>query len=354
MAVIYITNRYSFTDLSELNANWKLTKDGKLLDSGIAHLKLAPRTSDRVQLALPADVMSKADTLRIDFDHPGGWNVVSYQFPLGAQTAVNKFDPSLPDGLLFPHFNLVRNVTAADKNTWRCITRYRGELTNVKTDTADSKPYYERPLTSIRSLDGDIILTDAPTEPKGAKDDAKNLPKLGIVVGHVHAEYANNEFKYQLDWISAKSDIQELGWVFSMPKSCDHFSWQKQSVWSVYPDTNIGRPKGTALPDSANVHLTDITRPDAFDFNSTKYNCDWATLTDAKGSGLLVEFAADQRHHVKGGFSSDGGYELIVNKQASPPIDISSGCVKDLYLQLSRGDKIEGAFRVGSDKAGKN
>jgi len=31
---------------------------------------------------------------------------------------------------------------------------------------------------------------------------------------------------------------------------------------------------GTATPDSADVDVTQITRPDAFDFNSTKYNCD--------------------------------------------------------------------------------
>jgi len=55
-----------------------------------------------------------------------------------------------------------------------------------------------------------------------------------------------------------------------------------------------------------------------------------------------VEFAANQRHHVKGGFGSDGGYRLIVNRQVSPPTgELSSGCVKDFYLTLSRGDKIE-------------
>lgn len=349
-AVIQVQNRYSFTDLSELATNWKLLKDGRPIDSGTAHPRLAPLSKGVIELPLSGNAMAKADTLRIDYDHPGGWNVVSYQFQLASPRITSCFSPVTPDGMKFPKFNLVRNVTSSDPDTWRRITRCHGELINVNTEPAASTPYYERSLDTVRSLDADIVLADAaPAEPKGSRENPKNVPQLGAILGHVHVEYTGAQFSYRIDWSGPRSDIQELGWVFEMPKGFDHFSWQRQARWSVYPDNHIGRPAGTALPETARVHLTRVDRPDAYDFNSTKYNCDWAALTNAERRGLRAEFSADQRHHVKGGFSHDGGYRLIVNKQCSPPRDISSSSVQDLYLELSVGDQIKGTFRIGSN-----
>ena len=173
--------------------------------------------------------------------------------------------------------------------------------------------------------------------------------KANVVVAHLRATYQNQQFTYRLDWTGKKADIQELGWVLTLPHSFDHFSWKRHALWSVYPDDHIGRPQGTALPDSANVHILNWSRPDAFDFNSTKYNCDWASLTDAQRRGLRVEFAPEQRHQCRGGFADSGAYTLIVNKQTSPPQDISSRVVADLYLTLSPGEHADGAFRIGSN-----
>jgi len=354
-AVLDITNHYSFTDLSELKANWRLTKDGKLVKSGTAKLKLAPRSSGRVALALPEGLASKADTLRIDFDHPQGWNVVTYQFALRSKTAKSALDSHLPDGLGFPRLNLVSKVTAHDPATWIRIYRTRYQLANVKTDPVGPAALTETLLANVRSMDADIVCGDASMLPEnptpGDAQKAKvTLPTAGQVVGRVHAEYAAGKFSYKIEWTGEKAEIEELGWVFDMPKAFDHFSWDRKAMWSYYPEKHIGRPTGTALPDTMNVHLTNITRPDAFDFNSTKYNCNWASLTDAKGQGLRLQFAAKERQQVRGGLGLDGGYSLIVNKQCSPPRDISTNCVPDLYLELKPGDVIEGSFKLGSNK----
>lgn len=325
--VLGVTNRYSFTDLSELDANWKLLQRGKAVLSGTAHLKLAPRTSGRIELKLPEDWHTHApEALRVDFDHPRGWNVVSHQARLALENppALSK---TLPESLKLPSLNLVHNETVGDKQWWRKITRYRASLINVKTD-----PTGDENLRAIRSLDADIVLDNAPSE----------------VVGHVRAEYAEDLFKYRIEWSGKKADIQELGWAFEMPAKYDRFSWERKALWTVYPDDHIGRPKGTALPDSANVHLTNITRPDAFDFCSTKYDCWWASLIDAQDHGLRVYFDPEQQHHCRGGFGEDGAYRLVVNKQCSPPRDISTHTVEDLYLELKPGDAVEGEFHIVS------
>jgi hypothetical protein len=101
------------------------------------------------------------------------------------------------------------------------------------------------------------------------------------------------------------------------------------------------------MPDSAEQEVTHITRPDAFDFTSTKYGCEWATMLDDSGEGVGVRFDKEQRHQVRGGTSGDGGRELVVNLWCCPPRDISSSVVPDLYLTMEKGKVVEGAFGVG-------
>ena len=45
-------------------------------------------------------------------------------------------------------------------------------------------------------------------------------------------------------------DVQEFGWAFALPAQCDHFTWDRKAIWTWYPETHIGRPHGTATPDS--------------------------------------------------------------------------------------------------------
>jgi hypothetical protein len=91
-----------------------------------------------------------------------------------------------------------------------------------------------------------------------------------------------------------------------------------------------------------------MDRPDQFDFNSTKYDCDWATMLDESGRGIGATFDAKQRQHVRGDVGKDGALRLVVNRQVSPPRDLSSGIVPDLYLKLEAGQEVSGTFQVGS------
>ena len=103
------------------------------------------------------------------------------------------------------------------------------------------------------------------------------------------------------------------------------------------------------MPDTMNVPYTKMDRPDAYDFNSTKYDCNWASLTDSGGRGVLAEFDPKQRLHCRGGVSDDKSQHLLfVNHQVSPPDDLSSNVVRDLYMTLKPGDVIEGSFKVGT------
>lgn len=331
--VLDVTNRYSFTDLSELEAVWTLSVAGKKVASGTEYFALAPRTRGKIELALPAGV--SADTLRVDFNRTDGLNVVGCQFALTEPELVKlpTISTVLPKDLKFPRFNLVCNCTNAWTTRWRPPTRFRCFLSNIKCTPEITGDLYEKRLSDIRTVDAEILGDWAPTP----------------IVGRVRVESKDGKFSYRVEWTGNKADVQELGWIFEMPNEYDHFSWKRQAYWSVYPDDHIGRPAGTATPDSADVPLMIVTRPDAHDFDSTKYHCDWASLTDNGGHGLRVEFDPEMRHQCRGDFGKDDVYQLVVNKQCSPPRDISTNVVPDLYLTLEAESVVEGSFYVGSE-----
>jgi beta-galactosidase/beta-glucuronidase len=328
--LLSITNRYSFMDLSDLRIKWHLLRNGVFIADGPANLKLAPLSHARLELPLPAQALRKSpDTLRIEFNDPRGWNIVTSQFDLVKPKLFSIQGTPLPKDLPFPRFNLVSEARGSDPAKFLPTERFSASLRNLKVEPGESRSLA---LGQMKSMEADILLHTDPPQ----------------IVGRLQAKFAKNAFRYHIEWIGPNTWIQELGWVFEMPSSCNRFSWKRKAVWSYYPDTNIGRPIGTAMPDSANGHVTRIDRPDMFDFNSSKYNCDWASLTDASDRGLCVQFAPEERYAVRGGFGANGSYTLVVNKQASPPRE--NNIVPDYSLQLTKGDTVDGCFIVGSKK----
>lgn len=387
-AVIHVINYYSFTNLSELKTSWQLLREDKPFESGTATVDLAPRSRGELKIALPAGPLAQAEVLRVIFDHPVTGNVVTYDFRLKPERdTAPKLDAGQLNGVKFPHLNFVPVTYGANPKTgWHAAFRHPGKLINIIVQppsgpakwmpVKDDAALYGMPLADVAAMDADLVIEDDPAH---------------AVVGHVHAGLDGGTFFYRVDWTkpdeepatkpaaieeaSAKpakgrrnknastrpatrearrgvppqaEDIQELGWVFELPASDDHFSWRRQGYWSYYPPKHIARLYGTATPDSANVDITKVSRPDAFDFDSTKYNCEWATLADAGGTGIAVIFDANARHQVRGGTAANGDRLLVVNQYCCPPRDISSNVVPDQYFTLSRGQSSEGHFVIGT------
>ncbi|MGH7950484.1 MAG: glycoside hydrolase family 2 TIM barrel-domain containing protein [Limisphaerales bacterium] len=322
-----IENHYSFTDLSYLKMTWTLEREGKTIASGDSRVNLPPRSSGEAEISLPADALAQADALRVDFIHPDGDDVVAHRFTLKDVPPTSKMVSALPTDLQIPQFNLITH--ASKSKLWNTVARFPARLANIVVEPASATT-----LAELKQLDADVI--------GGPKNQ---------LVGRIHAQFNNGEFSYSLNWTGGNSEVQELGWTFQMPKDCDHFSWDRAARWTIYPASNIGRADGTATPDSMNVPITRMNRPDAFDFNSTKYDCNWASLTTAEGRGLRVEFEPQHRFHCRAGVAKGGhGYVLFVNQQVSPPDDISKSIVPDFYMTLKKDDKIQGRFRVGSNQ----
>jgi beta-galactosidase/beta-glucuronidase len=366
---LHADNRFSFTDLSEINAVWHLRSEAKELKSATAHLALPPRSKGDLKLDLPADSLSQADVLRLDLNHADGRNLATYDFPLKPERDRGPvLDNADYAGIMFPKLNFSTVTFGNNTIGWRTAYRHFAKLTNisVKKAAGESMPVADEPtlakmsLADVHSMDADMSISGdpalVPENPKPAarrnkqyKSSQPTDPDLKVdrAVAHVHAEFAGGRFSYRIDWLAPDGDVQEMGWTFAMPKSFDRFSWHRQAYWSYYPENHIGRSQGTARPDAMNVRIGKITRPDAYDFNSTKYDCDWVTLSDGSGGGIAARFTADGRQHCRSGVADDGSYQLIINKQCSPPRDISSNVVPELYLVIKKGKSVESGFNVG-------
>lgn len=323
-----VQNRYSFTDLALLTTQWQLERNGMTIASGSTNLEMPPLTNGVVAMSLPANALSYADSLRLDFVHPDGDDIYSYEFALSNAPAASITTANLPAGLPIPTFNLITRTNDTNTGRWTECIRFPASLINVTLSPANATT-----LAQLNSLSGTVIGGATGTQ----------------VLGTIQAGFTNNVFSYELVWSGPSSDVQELGWAFQMPSTCDHFSWNRAARWTVYPDTDIGRAAGVATPDSTNVDVTDMDIPNAFDFNSTKYNCNWASLTTAGGDGLRLQFSPQQRFHCRAGAAPNGaGYLLFANQQVSPPDDFGEK-IPDLYMTLTSGSVVQGSFTVGSN-----
>ena len=323
-----VTNLYSFTDLSYLTMAWKLERAGATIASGNANASLPPRSHGMVPISVPANALAYADTFQVDFIHPDGRDIVANQFTLTNIVAGPQMNPTLPAGLPIPTFNLITRKTVTDPGYWETVLRYPATLTSVVLTPANATN-----LSQLQSLSATVI---------GGTNGTQ-------VLGQLQAQYSGNQFSYSVQWSGNSWEVQELGWTFQMPTNCDQFSWNRAARWTVYPASDIGRAAGTATPDSTNANYTRMDLPNAFDFNSTKYDCNWASLATGGGTGLMVEFDPSQRFHCRAGSANGGGgYVLFVNQQVSVPNDFSTSVVPDLIMTLSSGNLVQGSFSVGS------
>ena len=327
-----VANRYSFTDLSALKLAWKLESDGQTIAFGDDHIEQPPLTDGQVELALPKRALAKADALQVEFIHPDGDSVVAHRFDLKTISPAFEIRPVMPAGLPIPEFHLVTRETKRDANeVWKQMLRVSAHLTNVV-----QTPSTATSLDQLRELTATVV--------GGAK---------GRVLGRLWVDCSGSAFSYRLQWTGRREDVLELGWVFHPPAPagavCDHFSWDRTARWTVYPDHHIGRAEGTATPASMQASLAQAVRADDFDFDSTKYDCNQASLATAAGDGLCVAFDPKQRFHCRAGAAADGnGYVLYVNQYVCPPDDISKPIVPEFYFNPKVGDIIEGHFAVGT------
>ena len=204
--IVHATNYYSFTDLSELTTTWHLMQAGKDLQSNSVHLQLAPRGHGDLKFELPQEALAQADVLKLEFIHPDGRNIASYQLRLKPEADTTpKLDSANLAGVNFPHLNLVPVTYGKNAVGWHWAFRHPGKLVNITVEKAsaasdaspvtDDAALYAMPLAQVHVMEADVVRLDQAG---------------GKAIAHVRAEFAKGEFSYHVKWLAPNGAEKRL------------------------------------------------------------------------------------------------------------------------------------------------
>ena len=239
-----IENRFDHTDLNELTINWSVGHDsGRLTPS-----TLSPHKSGT--LSIPARAWRNGEVLNLRFYRPGANLVDEFNLPLGRATPV------------FPKVQGPAPAVIADTNTLRVVGSDFAITFSRQTGLISEGIFRGR-----RLLEGGPYLNLGGVSLPGwwltrlsysASPEEVVVDIAGRYTSvHSHEEKGNAEFEVKIDGaglittrytaFDLPPDASEVGVSYVLASAVDRLTWQKNALWSVYPDDHIGRLRGVAL-----------------------------------------------------------------------------------------------------------
>ncbi len=307
---LFVENRHDFTDLSELNIEWRRGEA-----RGLVRMALAPGRTGVLSIPAPAGEAG-GRPLRLDFRSPRGFLIDSYEIPVGARAVPDPpFMPAAP-GPIVVREEADRFVAAGPSAVWT-IDKATGKL---GAETEGVPILTGGPVLMLLPQTSGPCVTDFSLDVKPLNDtcsgwiaeSVRAVAEAGAVVLTVKGRFkeAGGGYRIRIDGsgsaeveyafaVNESIDPRQWGLVFYLPREMDTLDWSRRSRWSVYPENHIGRPRGTAKALAAGRDFRFRRAPDwdwkddqtalgSNDFRSTKADLDWAALTDTRGRGLLV------------------------------------------------------------------
>jgi len=308
--VIDLENRYTYTNLNELQVNWVYGEE-----KGSIFVDLEP--GEKGQLRVRPVHPEKANELYLSFVDPRGFTADEYLIPMGRQIQnESQVLAAVPTRLKEKKDRYM--ITGKD---FTCeISRISGQILSVKKgkkEVLNGGPWLMAlPLTSGGCYPNHNANTpafnDLCSDWKVEKVDAvREGNDVVVKVKGAYKEFAgsydlkvnaNGELSvvYAFD---ALEDVNPRQWglVFEAPVSFDQTFWRRDGLWSVYPSDHISRPVGEAslfyegLPKKVDPHTEpawswsmDYNELGSNDFRSTRRNIWYAGLRSMNGSKITV------------------------------------------------------------------
>jgi len=363
-----VESRFDFTNMNELNINWKYgNQSGKIFPD------IKPRSKGIIEIPLKTN---NADKLHITFNSPYGYIIDEYEFNFNNGT-IKK--PVMTAGLKAPEINETDSlIFVKSKNLVYTFSKNTGFLKSVKDNI------------------GNIILHNTPEffaaeTPQNIKDIVLTGWKLGNlkcnssgnkVIVNVTGKYneaegkyaftinGSNEFSidYEFKWTANDRTVKETGICLKMPETFNILTWKRKGFWNYYPSDHIGRIDGTALmfrnktftlPDPRKGPdwnwEQDETLNGTNDFRSTKYNIYNASLSDTE---YKINVLSDGNQNIRTWYNnesrntsmlvtyiSNGGWESFLRGDANLRSDL---------FYLKTGDVIKDKVCFNIEKMNKN
>lgn len=148
-------------------------------------------------------------------------------------------------------------------------------------------------------------------------------------------------------------DPRQYGLLLQLPKTLETLDWERDAEFSVYPDDDIARPKGTARLNARKLYEVEAWREvpqgagkddanpmGSVDFRSTRTNIVIASLTDSSGQGVTVYGVGKQALRC---WLQDGRIQMLTadyNNGGAEPF--YSSPFTDGRIRVKQGDTLKG------------
>ncbi len=350
---VKIHNRYSFTDLSELNCHWQAFDGNKLLAEGNKQVACSPRTEGVATFA----AIEGMNVLRLEFIHPDKRSVYS------TRLEASSLQYSVPD----PVKSAAGEVRLQE--TGRKIDVSVGSSHLVFSKEAgglESWKFGDQPL-----LTGNFILNlgvNREPMPRGGEDSkesliSKQLPKLKTIalaaklekgkaiidvtdeVTLVEAPKSKGTLQitcivsadgkinvnWHLNWSAETARVWELGLELPVNPLLNRMQWHRHGLWTEYPTDHIGATDGVAGPEM----LT---------FRCTKRDVQWLTLSSSNEPAAICLSSDGTPLHARGKVAN--GDEILFASALNAPIeqDLGDGMFGEYFIFLRPNKTYAGSF----------
>ena len=368
---IAVQNRQNFANLDEMKVAWKVGDQ-----SGETTTRLAPRAKGALRIRLKT-VPKAGDCLELGFTDPRGF--VADQFCLSLRG--DEVKPEVAPTAGKPACTMAESsndITVACGNmTWN-VSKTSGQLVSVDTgsgrlclagprlmllplnNTGESQMYgktkvwtpFTEPCSGwiCTNVRGATVNDQVKVTVDGKYEGAKGSYTLAFHPG------GSVEVAYVFT-VTKELNPRQVGLVFSLPRECEVFSWERKGYWDVYPEDHIARLKGTVRA-SEGFEATSVgprTKPSHpwrldnlpygnNDFCSTKHNIVTATLVDAAGMGVEVDGQA--RQHVRCWRTSEAVNLLVADYSNGGSEGYLRGLAGKDDRPLKVGDRVTGVVTL--------
>jgi beta-galactosidase len=345
---VVLTNRYDFTDLSELTCHWQTLAGDKPLAEGNMHIACPPESS--VLARFPAS--SGMDALRIEFVHPDGRNIYSALLRVKGTTIPAPWS-LLADGGPLQLEDLASEIRVSNALMQLTVDKTTGLLQTWQVNGAtvlnggpilnfgESGPRDDHFLYSARPPRLKNPTVSAASEGKSVRinvaGDAilgnSEEPAASVSYSLLVDASAQIDFKWTLQWHSKNANARELGLKLPLPDNFDRMTWLRRSQWTDYPADHIGRTEGIASSE-------DIA------FRASHRNVQWLLMSGDKGNGLVL-LDSGQPLQARARANADGTM-LFASENAAAPDELAMDLLPQHEIKLTEDMQASGGFRLAA------
>jgi hypothetical protein len=364
--LLQIENRYDFTNLNECSIEWAVGDERGVLKPDIearnfGFAKLLPENENLEGKMLNLKVYDPYNNLVDEYNISIGEN----KTPVYPHKCIGFDKLSLKKGK--------KQIILSNKTMEWIFDAKNGSIIKAMIDgkevltgggTLMMLPLTTGPCKTEHSLKVSV-LNNPCTEWEADSVDAKESEE-GIVV-HVKGSYreaagsviylfkTNGEIvvDYQFK-VKIEIDPRQIGLVYTCNREYETLSWERKGQWTAYPENHIGRTKGEAkLFEKGKYEFKFGKQPEwdwrfdsnflgTNDFRSTKDYIYWASLTNNKGSGLVI--LSDEDDSFRAYADGDNISFLVACFVTGGSDMFYAAHLKNERKKLKIGDEFKGSF----------